>query len=175
MIFGKKKEETKPLRTFILTDRYLIDGLDEDGSSLAAAFDADPNDPTGGCLSLKDVRIQTLGETQTPPRNFNEWLMPSFDKVIAIWSDDPAAKDVLLDAWEEFQTPIKVLIYAGDYSIECTLYSDEEDAPPDFMLHTFAPFEDAEITRLLEKKPQTFRAKRGVVNSALMHGFSVEK
>ena len=175
MIFGKKKDEQKPLRISILTDTYLIDGLDRDGSSLAAAFDADPDDPTGGCLSLTDARLQPLGEIKSPPRNFNEWLMPSFDRVIAIWSDEPAAEDVLLEAWEDFQTPIKTLIYAGDFSIECILLSDEEDGPPDFMLHSFAPFEDAAITDLREKKPEVIHAKRGVINSALMHGFSIEK
>lgn len=170
MIFGKKKQEQPALPISILTDQFLIEGLDEDGSALAAAFDAD-----GGCLAILDARVQPMNGIQIPARSFDRWLMPSFDKVIAIWSNDPAAEEILFGAWDDFQSPIKTLIYAGDFSIVCTLYSDEEDAPPDFMLHSFAPFEDGAITSLREKTPQALRARWGVLHSALMHGFSVEK
>ena len=181
MFFGNQEDETEPstedlpYRIFILTDQFLIEGLDEGGFALSAAFDADPNDPSGGCLTLLDARLQSLGVLDVPPRSFERWLLPSFDKVIAIWSNEPPAEDALLDAWEDFQTPIKTLIYAGDISIECKLYYDEDGSTPDFSLHSFAPFEEGLILNLRDKKSPALQAKWGVVNSALMHGFSVEK
>ncbi len=176
MIFGKKQEKPKKnIRVSILTNEYLVDGLDDsDASALSGAFDAEIDDPTGGCLPLKDARVQPMGRINTPTRTFDEWLIPSFTNVIAIFSDDPAAEDVILEVWEDYQTPFKVIIYSGTYVIEGTVYSEDED-PPDFMIHSFAPIEDLKITNQADKNAEVIRAKWGVVNSITMHGYSIEK
>lgn len=100
--------------------------------------------------------------------------MPSLTNVVAMFSDDPAAEDILLEMWEDYQTPFKVLIYSGTYIIEGTVYSEDE-APPDFMLLAFAPIEDLKITSQVDKKAEVIRAKWGVVNSMMMQGYSIEK
>lgn len=176
MIFGKKEEkEKKSIRVSILTNEYLVNGLDDsDSSALSGAFDAEIDDPSGGCLVLTDARVQPMGNINTPTRTFDEWRMPSLTNVVAMFSDDPAAEDILLEMWEDYQTPFKVLIYSGTYIIEGTVYSEDE-APPDFMLLAFAPIEDLKITSQVDKKAEIIRAKWGVVNSMMMQGYNLEK
>ena len=178
MFFGKKDKpasSSRPVRVTILTDEYIIDALDDpDLSILHAAFDSDPTEPTGGTIILKDARLQALGKMETPARTFAEWRMPSFVKVIAIISDDPTAENLILQGWEDYQTPFKACIYAGAFTIEGTIYSEDEE-PPDFALHTFTPLENAIITYQLDKKEKAIGGRWGVVNSVLMHGFSIEK
>ena len=161
MIFGKKEEkEKKSIRVSILTNEYLVDGL-------SGAFDAEIDDPSGGCLLLTDARVQPMGNINTPTRTFDEWRMPSLTNVVAMFSDDPAAEDILLEMWEDYQTPFKVLIYSGTYIIEGTVYSAESiDA---------YYVEDLKITSQVDKKAEVIRAKWGVVNSMMMQGYSIEK
>lgn len=176
MIFRKKEEKSKKsIRVSILTNEYLVEGLDDsDSSALSATFDAEVEDPAGGCLVLKDTHVQSMGNIHTPARTFPEWHIPSLTNVIAMFSDDPAAEDILLEVWEDHQTPHKVIIYSGAYVIEGTIYSEEE-APPDFILHAFAPMENLKITSQADKKAEPIHAKWGVVNSTMMQGYGVEK
>ncbi len=178
MFFGKKGKPaspSNPVRVTILTDEYIIDALDDPGLSiLQAAFDSDPHEPTGGTIILRDARVLALGKVETPARTFAEWHMPSLVKVIAIISDDPAAEALIHDGWGDYETPFKAFIYAGAFTIEGTIYSEDED-PPDFELHTFTPLENASITYQMDKKEKAIRGRWGVVNSVLMHGFSIEK
>lgn len=178
MFFGKKEEpETPqyPIRVTILTDEYIIDALDDPGLSiLQAAYDSEVQEPNGGTIILTDARVQPLGQVNTPARTFDEWRIPSFIKIIAVVSDDPAAEDLIIDGWPDYEHPFKTLIYAGAYTIEGNIFSEDED-PPAFTLRTFVPLENASITYQLDKKQKTISGRWGVVNSLLMHGFSIEK
>lgn len=144
MIFGKKKED-KPktaYRISVLSTDYLIDGYNiPDYPIFEAAFDTDFENPLNNSLELKDARVQPVGDLDLPARAFDLWRIPSMLNVVAAFSDDPAAEDDLLSNWEDFQTPFKVIICAGVFEVEGTIFSSDEDAPPDFSLHLFAPME----------------------------------
>ena len=177
MFFGKKEEPetTKPpIRVTIITDEYIIDAWDDpDLSIFFAAYDSEIQEPTGGALVLRDAYVKPLGKVNTPARTFSKWYMPSFVKVIAILSDDPNAEDILVDGWLDYVNPFKAQIYAGAFTIEGKIYSEDE-YPPSFEIRTFVPIEDAEIIYQLDKNVSPIRGRWGVVNSVLMHGFSVE-
>jgi hypothetical protein len=178
MFFGKKgKSETpkSPIRVTVITDEYIIDAWDDpDLSILQAAYDSEVQEPTGGTIILKDAQVKPLGQVNTPARTFPEWRMPSLVKVIAIVSDDPAAEDLMVNGWLDYEYSFKAVIYAGAFTIEGKILSDYE-APPAFEVHTFVPLEDATITHQLDKKAAPIRGRWGVVNSVLMHGFSAEQ
>ena len=178
MFFGKKETTEKkknPIRLTILTDEYIIDALDDpDLSILQAVHDSEIGDASGGVIILKDATLHSLRHASAPARTFSEWRLPSLVNMIAILSDDPTAQQLIAEGWEDYQTPFKALIYAGAYIIEGKMFS-EDDTPPDFRIRTFAPLEDATITYALEQKEKTIRGRWGLVNSVLMHGFSIEK
>lgn len=178
MFFGSKAEPKQPaklIRVTVLTDEYIIDAWDDpELSILQAAYDSEVSEPTGGTIILKDARVQPLGQADTPARTFAEWRMPSFVKVIAIVSDDSAVEDLLAGGWPNHKHPFKALIYAGAYTIEGKIFS-EDNASPKFDPHTFAPLEDAVITHRLDKTSKVIRGRWGVVNSVLMHGFNIDK
>lgn len=178
MFFGKKEESETPkppIRVTILTDEYIIDAWDDpELSILQAAYDSEFEDPTGGVIILKDAYVQPLGHVNTPARTFAEWRIPSLVKIIAIVSDDPGAEDRMVDGWVDYEYPHKAIMYAGAYTIEGNLFSVDED-PPVFDEITFLPLEDATITYQLDKKVKVIRGRWGVVNSILMHGYSIEK
>ena len=177
MFFGKQEEpkkSMKPIRVTILTDEYIIDATDDpDLSIIMAAYDSEIQEPTGGTLILKDAYVKPLGNVNTPARTFSEWHMPSFVKVIAIISDDPAAEDLLVAGWPDHEHSFNAVIYAGGFTIDGKIFSENEE-PPKFELRTFVPLEDASITYQLDKKTEVIRGRWGVVNSVLMHGFSIE-
>jgi hypothetical protein len=178
MFFGKKEvpePQKPPIRVTIITDEYIIDAMDDpELSILQAAYDSEIQEPTGGVIVLKDAHVQALGQVNTPARTFAEWRMPSFVKVIAIVSDDPAAEDFMVDGWTDYEYPFKAIIYAGAFTIEGKILSEDE-APPTFEIRTFVPLEESTITYQLDKKEKVIRGRWGVVNSVLMHGFSIEK
>ena len=175
MIFGKKEEKPKKsIRISILTNEYLMEGFDDpEYPAFSSAFDTNVNGLFDGSAKLKDARVQPIGNLNTPVRTFEEWHVTSLLNIIAIFSDDDDAEDILLETWEEYQNPFKVIIYAGTYTIEGTVYSDD-DTPPEFGLQIFAPMEDIKITNQMDKKAEVIRAKWGVINSAMMNGYSVE-
>lgn len=178
MFFGKKDKPappSRPVRITILTDEYIIDALDDpELSILQAVYDSEIGDASGGVIILKDATLRSLRQAAAPARTFPEWRLPSLVSVIAILSDDPAANDLIRAGWEDYETPFKAFIYAGAYTIEGTIFS-EDDTPPDFMIRTFAPLEDATVTYQFDGKEKAIRGRWGVVNSVLMHGFSIEK
>ncbi|MBK6794689.1 MAG: hypothetical protein IPG80_19570 [Anaerolineales bacterium] len=177
MFFGKKEPETprNPIRITIVTDEYLIEAWDDPELSIFyAAYDSEVDDPTGGALILKDAYVKPLGKINTPARTFTQWRLPSFVKVIAILSDDPITEDIMAEAWVNYVTPFKSLLYAGAFTIEGTIFS-EDDNPPDFALRTFVPLENSIITYQFDKDFKPIQGRWGVVNSVLMHGFSIEK
>lgn len=177
MFFGSKEEAkkpTKPIRITVLTDEYIIDAWDDpELSILQAAYDSEISEPTGGTVILKDAYVQPLGQVDTPARRFAEWRMLSFVKVIAIVSDDPAAEDLMISGWPDHEYSFNALMYVGAFTIEGKILSKDE-ASPKFDPHTFAPLEDATITFRLDKTSKVIRGRWGVVNSVLLHGFSVE-
>lgn len=177
MFFGKKEEPTapkSPIRVTIITDEYIIDAWDDPELSIFhAAYDSEVQEPTGGTIILKDAYVKPLGQVNTPARTFPEWRMSSFVKVIAILSDDPNAEDILVDAWPDHEYSFKAQMYVGAFTVEGKIFSEDED-PPVFDIHTFTPIEDAEIIYQLDKNVSPIRGRWGVVNSVLMHGFSVE-
>ncbi len=177
MFFGKQEEPetTKPpIRVTIITDEYIIDAWDDpDLSIFFAAYDSEIQDPTGGALILRDAYVKPLGKVNTPARTFSKWYLPSFVKVIAILSDDPNAEDILVDGWLDYVNPFKAQIYAGAFTIEGKIFSEDE-YPPAFEIRTFVPIEEAEIIYQLDKSISPIRARWGLVNSVLMHGFSIE-
>jgi len=178
MFFGSKEEPkkpAKPIRVTVLTDEYIIDALDDPGLSiLQAAYDIEVDDFSGGSIVLKDAYVQPLGNINTPARTFSDWRIASFAKIIAIISDDPVAEDLILDGWPDYEHPFRAMIYAGAYTIEGKIFSEVE-TPPAFALRTFAPLEEFTITYQLDKTSKVIRGRWGVVNSVLMHGFSVEE
>lgn len=180
MFFGKQEEPElpeqplKPFRVTILTDEYIIDALDDPEFSIfMAAYDSEVQEPTGGLFILKDAYVKPLGNVHTPARTFSEWRMPSFVKVIAIISDDPVAEDMLVNNWPDHEHPFQAIIYAGGFTIEGKIFSEDEE-PPKFELRTFVPLEEANITYQLDQKTESIRGRWGVVNSVMMHGFSIE-
>ena len=175
MFFGKDKPEKpkKPIRVTIITDEYVVDAWDDpELSILQAAYDAEVADLSGGTMILKDARVKPLGNIQTPERTFPDWRIASFTKIIAILSDDPAAEDLILDGWPEYEHPFDAVIYAGAFTIEGKMYSEDED-PPSFGVRVFTPLEDAQVIYQLDKKATAIRGRWGLVNSIFMHGFSV--
>jgi hypothetical protein len=178
MFFGKKEEEkapAKPIRVTIITDEYIIEAWDDpELSILQAAYDAEVSDLSGGTLVLKDAYVKPLGKINTPARTFSDWRISSFTKIIAIISDDPGAEDLIIDGWPDYEHPFKAIMYAGAFTIEGKIFSDDED-PPAFSIRTFVPLEDAAITYQLDTKIASIRGRWGVINSVLMHGFSIEK
>ena len=178
MFFGKKDKPaspSRPVRVTILTDEYIIDALDDpELSILQAVYDSEVDDASGGVIVMKDATLRSLRQGAAPARTFPEWHLPSLVNIIAILSDDPAANDLIREGWEDYETPFKAFIYAGAYAIEGTIFS-EDDSPPDFMIRTFTPLEDATVTYQFDGKEKTIRGRWGVVNSVLMHGFSIEK
>ncbi|MBN8656525.1 MAG: hypothetical protein J0M11_12360 [Anaerolineae bacterium] len=178
MFFGKKDKPAspkRPVRITILTDEYIIDALDDpELSILQAVYDSEVDDASGGVIVLKDATLRSLRQPNAAARSFSEWRLPSLVSIIAILSDDPVAQELIREGWEDYETPFKAFIYAGAYNIEGTIFS-EEDTPPDFMIRTFAPLEDATVTYPPDAKRTSLRGRWGVVNSVLMHGFSIEK
>lgn len=178
MFFGKKDKPAspkRPVRITILTDEYIIDALDDpELSVLQAVYDSEIGDASGGVIILKDATLRSLRQPNAPARSFSEWRLSSLVSVIAILSDDPAAQELIREGWEDYETPFKAFIYAGAYTIEGTIFSEDE-APPDFRIRTFAPLEDATVTYPSDAKSMSLRGRWGLVNSVLMHGFSIEK
>lgn len=177
MFFGNDEPaKTKPpIRLTIITDEYIVDAWDDPGLPiLQAAYDAEVADLSGGTMILRDARVKPLGNIQTPERTFPDWRIASFTKIIAILSDDPAAEDLILEGWPDYEHPFDAVIYAGAFTIEGKIYSEDED-PPAFEVRAFAPLEDAQITYQLDKKAAVIRGRWGLVNSIFMHGFSVER
>ena len=178
MFFGKKDKPAspkRPVRITILTDEYIIDALDDpELSILQAVYDSEIGDASGGVIVLKDATLRSLRQPNAPARTFSEWRLSSLVSVIAILSDDPAAQELIREGWEDYETPFKAFIYAGAYTIEGTIFSEDE-TPPDFRIRTFAPLEDATVTYPSDAKSKSLRGRWGVVNSVLMHGFSIEK
>ena len=176
MFFGKKEapeKKKKPIRITILTDEYRIDALDDpDLSILQAVYDSEVGDASGGVIVLQDVTVHSLRQPAIPARTFSKWRMPSLVSVIAILSDDPAAKDLIGEGWEDYQTSFKAFIYAGAYTLEGKIFSEDED-PPDFRFRTFAPLEDIVAKFSPNPKENSIAARWGLVNSVLMHGFSI--
>ncbi|MBI3168213.1 MAG: hypothetical protein HYZ22_07040 [Chloroflexi bacterium] len=177
MFFGNKEEsETSkpPIHVTVVTDEYIIDAWDDpELSILQAAYDSEVSDLSGGNMVLKDAYVKPLGNINTPARTFPNWRIASFAKIIAIVSDDPAAEDLIVEGWTDYEHPFKALMYAGAFTVEGRIYSDDED-PPAFDIRTFAPLEDATITYQLDKNVAVIRGRWGVVNSVLMHGFTLE-
>ena len=176
MIFGKKEEKPKKsIRISILTNDYLIEGFDDpEYHAFSAAYDTEADNLFNSSARLKDARIQPMGNLNTPVRTFEDWRVPSLFNVIAIFSDDPAADEILQEMWESYQTRFKVILYIGIYTIEGTIYSDD-DTPPNFGMQMFAPMKDIKITNQADKKAEVIHGKWGVINSASMNGYSVEK
>lgn len=176
MLFGKKEDPERPARpnrVTIITDEYIIDAWDDPGLSiLQAAYDSEISEPSGGTIVLKDACVKPLGGVDTPARTFSDWRMPSFVKVIAIVTDDPAAPNIMINGWLDYEHPNNATIYAGAHIFEGKILSDDED-PPAFAIRTFVPMEEATITHQLDKKVEVIRGRWGAVNSVLMHGFSV--
>jgi hypothetical protein len=178
MFFGKEEEPEKPkrpIRVTILTDEYIIDALDDpELPIMQAAYDSEFSDLSSGSVVLTDAYVKPLGNTSAQARVFPKWYVPSFVSVIAIVSDDPAAEDLLVDGWLDYEYPSNAMIYAGRFTIEGKLYSDEEQSPPSFSVRSFAPLEESVITYQVDKKIETIRGRWGVVNSVMMHGYSIE-
>ncbi len=167
--------ERGPQHISVLTTDYMIKGLDNpEYSAFEAANDTLIGEEDGNDFLLTDAVIQPLGPLNIPTRTFPNWRIPSMKSIVAILADDVAAQETLLDFWADFNVPFKVMIYAGPFVIEGTMFSDDDD-PPEFYRQAFRPIEDATITYILDKKADVIRVTLGLVNVFHIHGYSVEK
>ncbi len=167
--------ERGPQHISVLTTEYIARGLDDpEYSAFEAANDTHIGDEEGNDFLLTDAVVQPFGMLNTPTRTFSNWRIPSVKSVVALLADDTPAQETLLDFWADFNVPFKVMIYAGPFIIEGTMFSDDND-PPEFYRQAFRPIEEATVTYLLDKKADVIRVKLGLVNVFHIHGYSVEK
>ena len=167
--------EKGPQQVSVLTTEYLASGLDDpEYSAFEAANDTHIGDEDAHGFFLTEARVRSIGNLKTPAQTFANWQIPSMQSVIALLAEDAAAQESLLDFWADFNVPFKVVIYAGEFIVEGTMFSDDED-PPEFYRQAFRPIEDAMITHQSEGKGDAIRVKLGLVNVAHIHGFSFEK
>jgi len=164
-----------PQHISILTTEYIASGLDEsEYSAIEAAEDTRIGEEESGSLILGDAVVRSVGRLQAPPRTFSSWRIPSLNGVVAILADDPPAQEALLEIWREYHVPFRVMLYAGPFLIEGTLFSDDED-PPEFFRQAFRPIEDAVITPLTGRNPEPLAVRLGLVNVNHIHGYNVER
>jgi hypothetical protein len=169
------EKDSEPRHISILTNGYLAAGLDDPGySAFEAAFDTHIGDVEENGFLITDAVVRPLGTLNTPARTFSNWRVPAMKSVVAILADDIPAQEALLDLWGDFNVPFKVMIYSGDYLIEGTMFSDDDD-PPEFYQQAFRPMEEAIITYLPDKKADVIHVKLGLVNVFHIHGFSIDE
>lgn len=177
MFFGNDKpEKTRPsVRLTVVTSGYIIDAWDDPELSVyTAAFDSSISEPSGGDIILRDAHVRPIGALKTPERVFSEWRMPSLSTVVAILSDDPAAEDLLIDGWLEYEHPVRAMVYVGAFTVEGKMLSPGEELPG-FHEHSFIPIADALLTHQSDDKTPQIRGQWGLVNLLMADGWSMER
>jgi hypothetical protein len=167
--------DRNPGHISVMTTEYIVSGLDDQAyPAFEAAEDARVGEAENTGISLMNAVVRPLGYLKSPPRAFPCWRIPSMEVVVAILADDVPAQESLLEIWRDFRVPFRAMIYAGQFLIEGTFYSEDED-PPEFTRQTFRPIEDATITGLMGGGIDEMQIKLGLVNLRHIHGFNAER
>ena len=169
------ERERVPQVVSVLTTEYMARGLDDpEYSAFEAANDTHIGDEDAHGFVLTAALVRPVGRLNTPSKTFPIWQIPSMQSVIALLAEDIPAQETLLDFWADFNVPFQVVIYTGEFVIEGTMFSDDDD-PPEFYRQAFRPIEDATIVHQLDKNAEVIHVKLGLVHVAHIHGFGFER
>jgi hypothetical protein len=168
------KAPSNPWLVQILTPEYLIDGYCQPEEDLFLSLSTSSYTDILG-ITLTSAYIQPTGNLSISPFSSPKWILSFSSMCLAVIPRDESSLKAAREAFNEYQYPFHVVLYAGPFIIRGTMLSNDEDDPTPFYENfTFFPMIEADIDCLIPgSKLSRLNAPFLALNSIYLHGLEL--
>ncbi len=184
-MFGSKNKKPPvpklPWAMQILTTEYLIEGLVQpqeyqfdDKDLFWNAFHGTVNEvgtKTFANKRLTDVQVQPTGSLAVPKQAYSQWRLTPSASLVAIIPNDDASRQAAQAACPDYKYPLRGVVYAGPYRIQCTVLLTNADHTNLYYEWSLLPVQAAEI--LPSGQFAGLQVPWLFLNSGVVHGIGV--